>query len=374
MAEWRKGAVDTSPAKARYDESRLSLMREHYAARIDSGKIQAASFLLARDGEVFAHEAAGKLSYKPEDDRPFMPDSIKRIASITKIVTATAVMKLVEDGKIWLEQPVKDFIPEFDTPLHGKINFRHLLTHTSGIVADPGYFAEPYPVDRRGELDTADWLKQVALAGPLQGEPGKQWSYSSTGFTLLSELVSRASGMHFNQFVQDRIFSPMGMTRSFLEPPRSLWPEISIMTDWEEERLSHAADRKGPPSGGGGVYSSLRDLFVLGQAFMDGGEFKGARLLGKKAAQEMTRDQLAGVPAFHWGKRLEDFRHGLGWGFYCDGSITGPATYNHQGWGCSYLFVDPVERFVLALFVVDPHDWNPELVVEPVNVAFSGIL
>jgi len=373
MAEWRKGSVETSPAKVRYDEGKLALIRDHYGSRIDSGKIQAASFLMARDGEIFAHEAAGSLTYKP-GSAPFQPDSIKGVMSITKLFTATAVMKLVEDGKIWLEQPVKELIPEFDTPMHGKINFRHLLTHTSGLPADPGYFTEPYPIDRHGDMETSEWLKKIVLAGPMQGEPGKQWSYSSTGFTVLSELVSRASGLHFDRFVEERIFAPLGMTRSFLEPPESVWPEISIMIDWEEERLRHAAERLGPPSGGGGAYSCLRDLFAFGQMTLNGGELGGARVLGKKAVQEMTRNQLSGVPAFHWGKRLADFRHGLGWGFYSDGSVVGPETFNHQGWGCSYLFVDPVERFILALFVVYPNDWSPELLVEPVNIAFSGVL
>jgi len=122
------------------------------------------------------------------------------------------------------------------------------------------------------------------------------------------------------------------------------------------------------------VYSTLRDLFVLGQMTLNGGEFGGRRVLGKKTIEEMTRNQLTGVPAFHWGKKLSDFRHGLGWGFYCDGTVTGPATLNHQGWGHSYLFIDPVEKFVLTLFVADPGEWNPQLLVEPVNIAFSGIL
>jgi CubicO group peptidase (beta-lactamase class C family) len=72
------------------------------------------------------------------------------------------------------------------------------------------------------------------------------------------------------------------------------------------------------------VFSTLRDLFIFGQATLDGGSYGGARLLGRKTVQEMTRNQLSGVPAFHWGKHLENFRHGLGWGFYCEGSVFDP--------------------------------------------------
>jgi CubicO group peptidase (beta-lactamase class C family) len=372
MAEWTKGITEVSPEEASYSASRIQALEDHFGSRIDSGKLQAASFLMARDGRIFAHQAAGKLGIN-EPSRPFTVDSIKGIASITKTVTASAVMKLVERGSIWLEQGVKEIIREFDNPMHGGISIRHLLTHCSGLVADGGYFAEPYPQDRWDEMAKDDWIKRVVLAGPVQSQPGKHWAYSSMGFVVLAEIISRVSGVHYNQFVQEEIFAPLGMTRSFLEVPERLWPEVAVIADWDEERLKGAAQRKGAPSGGGGAYSTLRDLFAFGQATLDGGAFGGKRILGKKTVLEMTRNQLAGVPAFHWGKRLADFRHGLGWGFYCDGALTGPETFNHQGWGWSCLYADPIERFVLVLFMNDAREWDPALMVEPVNIAFSGI-
>jgi CubicO group peptidase (beta-lactamase class C family) len=373
MAEWKKGPVDISSKDAAYDVSKFTLLEKHYGTRIDMGKIQAAGFLMAREGRVFANQAAGKLTHKA-DSKPFTVDAIKNIASISKTITSTAVMKLVQDGALWLEQPVKHIIKEFDTPMHGGISIRHLLTHTSGLPADHGYFTEPYPVDHWEAIEKKDWLIKSILAGPIQSQPGKHWAYCSLGFMVLAEIVSRVSGIHFNEFVEKNIFTPLGMTHSFLEVPERLWPEVSLMADWDEKRLTRGSLRKGPPDGGGGVYSTLHDLFIFGQMTMNGGIYKDTRILGKKTVQEMTRNQLSGIPAFHWGKHLTDFRHGLGWGFYCDGSITGPETYNHQGWGASYLFVDPVERFIFVLFVADPHDWNPELVVEPVNITFSGII
>ncbi len=372
MAKWNMGPLNINSTDARYDASRLPLLERHYGERIDSGKIQAASFLMARDGKVFAHEAAGKHTYKP-DSGPFTVDSIKRVASITKLITAAAVMKLVEDGRVWLDQPVKDILKEFDTPMHSGITLRHLLTHTSGLRADGGYFAEPHPIELRDEMGAPDWLTKAVLAGPLQSRPGEHWAYCTIGFAVLAEVVSRVSGMHYNRFVEEHVFGKLGMTRSFMEVPERLKPEVTVMADWDE-RMLNMDSRKGAPWGGHGAYSTLHDLFMFGQAFMDGGSFNGRRILGKKTAQEMTRNQLSGIPSFHWGKQLKDFRHGLGWGFYSDGTLTGPETVNHQGWGASYLFMDPVERFILTLFVDDPNDWNPELVVEPVNIAFSGIL
>ena len=372
MSLWQTGPVDISLREASYDESRLALMRAHYAKRIEAGTLQGAGFLLAREGKVFAHEIAGKRTYLPDSDA-LAPDSIKRIASITKLFTATAIMKLVENGTLWLEQPVKTLIPEFDTPMHGGITIWNLLTHTSGLAADHGYFTEPYPVNRFELMGEKDWIVKAVLAGPVTCRPGEQWNYCSLGFAVLAEIVSRASGSHFNDFVQTQIFKPLGMSRSFLEVPEKLWPEVCLIGDWEEKLLRHAQERKWAPDGGGGVYSTLRDLFRFGQYFLDLGAAGSARIIGKKTMQEMTRNQLTGVPAFHWGKRLLSIRQGLGWGFFCDGSTVGPATYNHEGWGWSALYVDPVERFVYTSFVASPKEWDPQLMVAPRAIAFSGI-
>jgi CubicO group peptidase (beta-lactamase class C family) len=259
---------------------------------------------MARGGKVFAHQAAGRLAYKP-DSKSFAVDSIKCIASITKTITATAVMKLVENGALWLEQPVKEVIKEFAIPMHEGISIRHLLTHTSGLTADHGYFTEPYPLNLREAMEHNDWLTKAILTGPLQSKPGKHWAYCSLGFMVLAEIVSRVSGVHYNEFVEKKIFAPLGMTRTFLEVPENLCPEVSLMADWDEQNLGRSALRKGPPNGGGGVYSTLHDLFVFGQATMNGGIHNGTRILGKKTVSEMTRNQLSGVPAFHWVRDIE---------------------------------------------------------------------
>jgi CubicO group peptidase (beta-lactamase class C family) len=258
--------------------------------------------------------------------------------------------------------------------MHGGITIWHLLTHTSGLTADPGYFTEPHPVSRFEQMIEKDWLTKGVLAGPVICRPGEQWNYSSLGFAVLAEIVSRVSGSHYNDFVQKQILQPLGMTRSFLEVPEKLWPEVCLIGDWEERYLRVMKERKGAPDGGGGMFSTLRDLFVFGNCILNLGTAGGVRILGRKTAEEMTRNQLSGVPAFHWGKRLPTFRQGLGWGFFCDGSTVGPATYNHEGWGWCILFVDPVEHFILTTFIASPKDWDPELMVEPRAIAFSGLL
>jgi CubicO group peptidase (beta-lactamase class C family) len=216
-----------------------------------------------------------------------------------------------------------------------------------------------------------DWLIKSALAGPVQCKPGEQWNYSSLAFAVLGEIIGKVSGKYFDDFVMDEIIKPLGMTRTFMEVPEKLWPETVVMDDWGRKTLTGPKDRKGAPKSGGGVYSTLQDLFKLGQCYLNGGEYGGARILGKKTCQEMTRNQLSGVPSYHWGKNCKEYRQGLGWGFYADGPTVGPATVNHEGW-CS-LFVDPVEEFIFVSFIASTLEWNPDLMVSPRTIAFSGI-
>jgi CubicO group peptidase (beta-lactamase class C family) len=375
MIEINEGRIDVSPREARYDEGRLALLQAAYAQLVESGRVHGASFLMARDGKVFAHRAMGRRSFEPGSG-PLLPGSVKGIASITKVITATAVMKLVEDGVLWLDQPVSTLVEEMRNPAHGQITLWHLLTHTSGLAPDGGYYAEPYPVNLFERLEAKGWLQSAALAGPPRFAPGEQWAYSSVGYVLLAEVVARASGRSYPRYVAEEIFGPLGMEQSGFAIPEARWPEVAWVGPWQldmQRAIASGAAAGAAPPGGGGAYSTLQDLFRLGQCFLEGGTVGGRRVLGKKAVQEMTRNQLAGVPAFHWGHRLKDFRHGLGWGFYGDGIPFGPATFLHAGWGWCSLIVDPVERFVFVAFLQDARDFDPDLQVKPPAIAFSGL-
>jgi CubicO group peptidase (beta-lactamase class C family) len=374
MATYDFGHTDSSPEEAGYSESRLKLLSDYYSSLIDSRRVQAAGFLMARKGKIFAHQAAGKLSFI-ENSPNVNTDSIKRIASITKLFTATAIMKLVEDGKLWLGQPVKDFIPEFDTSTHNGISLWHLLTHTSGLPADPGYFLEPYPIRWFDLLDRDDWVK-VILSGPLQCKPGENWNYCTLGFAILGEVVSRASGCHYNEYVKREIFEPLGLHKTFMELPETLQSKVCVSNNEEIERTSQSRIRVSnrPPKSGGGAFSTLYDLYRFGQCFLNGGILDGVRIIGRKTAEAMTRNQLENVPSFHWSTNCKTYRHGLGWGFYCDGPTVSQSCYNHEGWGWSALYVDPEEDFIYVSYSVDDHDWSPDVQVKPRTIAWSGII
>jgi CubicO group peptidase (beta-lactamase class C family) len=365
-----EGRIDVVPREVGYDEAKLKTLEDHLSRRIDAGKLQGASFLMARRGKVFAHRALGRLT--PEaGSPPLRPDSLKGLASLTKPFTATAILKLVEDGVLWLAQPAKTIFPELDNPMHGDITLWNLLTHTSGLAPDGGYLCEPYPFPRyEWWLNEKDWVQKAVAAGPMVCRPGESWNYCSMGYQLLAEAVSRVSGKHFYDYVEQEILAPLGMTRTMFVVPESLRSERSWSAEWQ--RYDPRRDRV---DGGGGLTSTLPDLLRFARCFLGGGELEGRRILGRKTVEEMTRNQLPpGFPAFHWGKRLSHYRHGLGWGLFCDGSTVGPATFSHEGYGWVALFIDPAEQFVFAQFICDAGPWDPALVVVPRTIAFSGIL
>ena len=375
MSVYSAGHVDTIPEKAQYNKVQLQKLADYYNMLVINKRVQAAGFLLSSNGQIFAHQATGKLTF--EANSPDIKcDSIKKVASITKLFTATAIMKLVEDGVLWLEQPLKTILPEFDNQMYGNINLWHLLTHTSGLPADPGYFFEPFPVDFMSYFSHKNWIEKI-LTGPIQSSPGENWNYCSLGFAILAEVVSRVSGQHFNDYVQDHIFKPLKMTRSFMEIPDNLKSEICIsnIDDYKDIEIANSTKSSGrAPRGGGGAYSTMYDLFRFGQCFVNGGELDGNRILGRKTVEVMTRNQLEGVYSYHWGKKCKNYRQGLGWSFFSDGPTVSPETYNHEGWGWCSLFIDPTEKFIYISFSADYTAWDPDVMVKPRTIAFSGIV
>jgi CubicO group peptidase (beta-lactamase class C family) len=340
---------------------------------IQSEKIQGASYLLSRDGQIFAHRSMGRLRFD-HDTAQLMPDSIRKIYSITKVFTAVAVMKLVEDGFLYLNQPVMTIIDEFNTPVHSKIKIIHLLTHTAGIAPCSGYFAEPYSV--REEWWKADnWIKE-AISGPASAPPGEAWIYSSVGYAILGEIISRVSGLHCEEYIRKNILEPLGMNDTCFDLPEEHLERTCFVWPWEREELQEEPEenQKWPPRSGGGLYSTLHDLWKFGQMTLNGGTFNGKRIISRKTLEDMTTNHLKpNTPAFHWGDNYQDFRYGLGFSLLLS-DLLSPDTYNHEGYGRSTLYMDPTERLVAVYFIPADQDWVPEAIINPRAITWSGLL
>ncbi|TNJ62988.1 beta-lactamase family protein [Paenibacillus hemerocallicola] len=367
------GRTDALPEQAAYDPARLAVLDEHLSEMIRQNKLQCGSYLLARDGRIFAHRAIGKLTHR-EGSPDLMPDSIRKTYSVTKFFTAVAVMQLVEEGKLYLDQSVSTVLKPFDTPLHKSITVFHLLTHTSGVYPDPGCLMEPYPTAWFGELKGYDdWITN-AISGPLLGKPGEQYAYSSCGYAILGEIIGKVSGIPYEQFIIRRIVKPLGMTRTFFEVPAHLYDEVCVTDDWQTQELQFRRDSPDmPPPAGGGLFSTLEDMWKLGQMMQNGGTFDNARILSRKSVEAMTKNKLSGVKTQVWGSDVSDYEFGLGL-FLTTPTIETPGTYGHEGFGRCGIKVDPAERFVAVFIVPTGIQWAPESVIGTKAIIWSGLL
>lgn len=396
-AAMRPAPERISPEAAGYRPEALERLEEHWRSVCASHGMQGYAYLLARDGRIFARNAYGQLLYN-NADRALATNSIRRIASVTKLFTAVAVFQLIERGKLYLGQSVSAWIPEFKHPLYEGIQIHHLLTHTSGLMADGGYHLEPYPMgpwtyefafkpeagqlaqdgdDKpQGEASGNAWIKAL-LAGSPRCKPGEKWAYSSSGYSVLGEIISRASGEHYEDYVIKHILQPLGMHRTFFEVPEELHEEVCISSEMELQRLKSAKDRRDmPPRAGGGLYSTLDDLFRFGQMLLNEGELDGVRILSRKSLERMTRDALADrdVPAFNWGEQAPFFRYGMG----CvirrlESEMISPGAFGHEGAGRCKLFVDPRERLVVVIFTPMGERWIPEAIIQADNIIWAGL-
>lgn len=362
------------PEECGYDSTRLDILDEHLKALIEKKRIQAGAYLISRNGRILAHRSMGLLRYN--DRKPFLPDTIRRVASVTKLFTAASILKLAEDGKLRLDQSLASFIEEFRNPMYEKINIQHLLTHTSGIRPDPGCFLEPY--QRKWDFyDTKEWMKCL-LTDYLAVEPGKEWRYSSAGFNILAEVVTRVSGIRFEQYVMKNILMPLGMTRSSFQVPAELAGEICFATDWEEEWFAKGGNRPewSAPKGGGGLFSCLPDMQRFGQMLINKGTLDGERILSRKTVEAMTRNQSGNVKNFCWGAGGSTMEYGLGLNVYSNNTFLSPGSFSHEGAGLCGLYMDPVENVVLAYIcpLCDGVGWEPEAVISLRNIVWSGIL
>ncbi len=368
------GPVDISPREAGYRPEKIDRLNALFQGLIREKKLQCAGYLLARRGKIFAHNSMGQLRFRGERCE-LMPDSIRRTASITKVFTAISILRLIEDGRLYLEQPVKSLIEEFNTDQHKEITVFHLLTHTSGLTADGGYFTEAYPGPwlpgfKPGKTS---WIK-ASLSGPPQAKPGELWNYSSIGYFILGEVIARVSGLPADKYIQQTVVTPLGLERTFFNVPPELKAQVCTIQEWEEEELTpdeNAALR--PPPTASGIASTLKDLWRVGQMLLDRGTFRGERILGRKTVEAMTRNHLTNTPAFYWGLKKKAMEYGLGMNVYSDHIFLSPGTFAHEGAGRSALYIDPVEQLIAVYFVPTAIDWVPESIVNPLAVIWSGL-
>ncbi|MEP7049137.1 MAG: serine hydrolase domain-containing protein [Pseudomonadota bacterium] len=369
---WRSGKTQAEPEEIGFEAAQLERLEAIFEALLGAGKVQAASYCISRHGRVFANRSIGSRRY--DGKQPMESGTFRRIASITKVITSLGIMKLVETGRLIMELPIGHYLKEFDTATHAKIRLSHLLTHSSGLPADPGSNGEANP-DHLGFWEAArggDWLSWL-VAQPLAHEPGARWCYGSVGFMLLGEIITRAAGEPFHVWLTREILEPAGLHDTFFDPCARDNNQFCIVSAEEESRLAFAREHGlHAMAAMGGAYSTCPDLVRLGQLFLERGSLAGKRIVGATTVEAMRRIHLT-APAPHWGDHFPDWQYGLGIEPARHPLIQPGAVWGHEGAGrCAWLFA-PEHQLTAAWTLPTTLDFDPHFCWTPRAVIWAGI-
>jgi len=342
---------------------------------IDDGITPSIVVLVARRGVIVMHSAYGRLG--PEPDAPSLGVSaIFPLASISKVIAATAVMMLVEDGLVGLNRPVQEYIPHFVGDGKKEVMVHHLLTHTSGLVDKDAVAHQErnrgkvtIPPAEPNEHPTVHELLWLKMDAPLTRKPGEQMSYSGTGYGLLTEIIRRASGLNLGEFARKRIFAPLGMADTFYDVPKDRWDRVVRRDPAFPDQFKHPSVSNFP-SGSVGGYSTAMDMARFCQTFLDKGRLDDVRLLSPASVREMTRGQTPRIASLFKEDFEAESSRGYGWDVKGDkkprfhASLDSRDAFTHQGAGGVSIMVDPAVDLVVVFFsvskgVMAPHLYTP---------------
>lgn len=330
----------------------LAAIRPAMEATVQNQQAAGVVTLVMENGRVIHHEAVGMADIAA--GRPMQKDSLFWIASMTKSINGTALMILVDEGKVSLDEPASKWLPELGQvkmadgkPPARAITLRMLLSHTAGIA---------FP--RRSPSDGAISLKAYTAAllkNPLAFEPGSSYEYGF-GPTVAGRLLEVVSGMKYEDFVRTRIFEPLGMKDTLFNPDDARRARLArtYKLDEESRRLvpaynpfvTSSADVTHMVEPSGGLFSTAADMGRFYAMVANGGELDGVRILSEKAVKEMTQPVTAG------GKPVN---YAAGW--QCNTATARSArempegTFGHGGAFATHGWVDPVHKIVTVYLV-----------------------
>ncbi|WP_158264925.1 serine hydrolase domain-containing protein [Blastopirellula marina] len=328
----------------------LEAVNEAVRKHVEADDVAGVVTLVLEDGKIVHLSAVGKANR--EADKPLRPGAMFAIASMTKPITATAFMTLVEEGKVSLDDPVSKYIPEFaDAKLDGKkldkpITIRECLTHTAGLGGSQRVVES---------LETTG--KQLAER-PLRYEPGTKWEYSP-GLNVVGRVIEVVSGKPYGEFLQERIFDPLKMNNTTFKPNEKQQARVATLyaKDKESGKLTAAEswignfDSDSYPNPSAGLYSNARDLAKFYKMMLNGGYLGDAKILSRESVDELTKLQT--------GEIVTGFTPGNGWGLgYCvvqePQNVTAalsPGSFGHGGAFGTQSWADPVKKRAYILLV-----------------------
>jgi CubicO group peptidase (beta-lactamase class C family) len=353
---------------------RLGRLSSGMKELVEQGRLAGAVTMVARHGKVVEFDAAGKRDLAA--NAPMQKDSIFRIYSMSKPITGVAMMMLFEEGKWQLNDPVSKYIPEFaNLKVYGMdahnnvvmkdqahpVTMVELMSHTGGFTY--GFFSAT-PVDKmQVEADVLninntldEFIKRVAKL-PLNAQPGTEWHYSIS-VDIQGYIVQKLSGMPFEEFLEKRIFKPLGMVDTGFYVPKEKLGRFAEMYNYDKdgkmqpvgvkEFLNHDfAAKPALPSGGGGLVSTASDYMRFCEMLRNGGELDGTRLLSPLTVELMRANVVPpNVPGVSPGVGF-----GLDFAVYIDpvaaGGYYGKSSYFWGGAAGTWFWIDPVNDLIV---------------------------
>ena len=357
-----------------------ALVKRHLDAKSFSGAVT----LVARNGRIAQLKAYGFAEL--ESKKPMQTDNMFRIMSMTKPIVGTAIMMMMEEGKVRLTDPVSKFIPElkgmqvavaqpgpaapaaagttaepryYTVPADHEFTVRELLTHTSGLVSGTFSGAANRKVVLKGQESLSDYLPRLAQT-PLEFQPGTRWAYSAqAGFDVLLHIVEITSGMQADQFLKTRLFDPLGMKDTFYYPVEN--PRLAGRYDRQPDGTLRR--NTSTPNflngryfgGGGGLASTAEDYFQFAQMLLDGGQRNGKRFLSPRAvemmASVMAPDTLPGrQPGEAFGLSMRVVNNPA-----ARNTAVSQGTFGWSGAYGTHFWIDPKEKVIGILMAQTPN-------------------
>lgn len=389
----------TSPEDLGFDAQRLERVADLCHRYVDDGKFAGTSVLVARKGQIVFRDNYGMADI--EAGKKVEDDTIFRIFSMTKPIASIALMQLVEQGLVLLENPLYRYIPSFrDTtayvsgtpddyktePTHRPITIHDILTHMSGLSTgfNQGPVGEIYRANGLGfgfrGLTLEEYCDKLASL-PLAFQPGTRWLYSSAT-DVVGRVVEVVSGMTLDRYFDEHVFGPLGMTDTAFYVPddkrdrfaqlytRGSNKELRVMDGMTYDRLPKLL------SGAGGLAGTIDDYHRFASALVAGGELNGTRIIGRKTLEYMTSNHLPGgvdLETFGAGSPGETAMPGVGFGLGFGVVIDPPrnrslASNGEYMWGgaaSTAFWVDPAEEisvvFMTQLLPSGTYPIRPQL-------------
>jgi len=311
---------------------------------IHDGNIPGAVLLVGHNGHVIYRKAYGNRALEPRRE-PMALDTIFDLASLTKVIaTTTAVMQLVEQGKVRLNDPVAKYLPEFAQNGKDDVTVRQLLTHYSGLAPD---------LDLKMPWEGKETAYRMAFAETPEDPPGSRFSYSDINFIVLGALVERVSGQSLEEYCERHIFVPLKMMHTRLLPPAAWRAKIAPTQYDENEHMLRGvvhdptARRMGGVAGHAGLFSTADDLAKFAQALLN----SGGGILSPLSVEKMTQpEQPPSAPVLR----------GFGWDIDSPfssnrGDLLPVGSYGHTGFTGTSMWIDPTTQTYIILLTNAVH-------------------